>query len=115
MFLLVFFWGFAPLKAQQEGSTEIAKKAEVSDTLPGGGLECLERAGKILTGDKGERAAKFCLDLAKIEADRSKRVANEAADATKASRPQVILEGRYTRRYYYRERTIRPPRYHRDR
>ncbi len=95
MFLLVFFWGFTPLKAQQEGSVEIAKSVTTTPVLVDGPVNCLETAAKVLPA---KDAAKFCLDAAKIEADRAKRVANEAADATKASRPQVISPyGGYSR------------------
>ncbi|MEK7642767.1 MAG: hypothetical protein AAB392_03145 [Patescibacteria group bacterium] len=119
--------GFSPvpvLAQSQEGSVEIAKSAAPTDILTDGVVGCFSTVSEKLSAEK---AAEFCLKAAKIEAERAKKIANEAADATKASRPMVVAPysgyggygygyrsysygNRYTsRRSTYRRPTSRPP------
>lgn len=80
----------------QAGSVEIAKAVPPTDVLTAGAVDCLKESKQVLTADK---AAEFCLKVMKAETDRAKRIANEAADATKASRP-IILSRRYRGGYW---------------
>lgn len=92
-FALFFFLGLSSLEAQQQaGSVEIAKSATPTDLITSGAVDCFSTVSAKMAPEK---AADFCLKVARIETDRGKRIANEAADATKASRPMVIATGRY--------------------
>jgi hypothetical protein len=99
----------APLGAQQEGSVAIAGEITPSaENIVPDGVTCLADAAKVLAPEK---AAKYCENLAKLTAKTSTRVANEAADATKASRPLVITSGYgygggYSRSYSYRRPVV---------
>ncbi len=100
--ILVLFLGvFTPTEAQdQSGSVEIAKSAAPTDILTNGAVECFTTVSQKLSAEK---ATEFCLKAAKLEARRGEKIANEAADATKASRPLIILSDRfsYGRSGYY--------------
>lgn len=89
-------YGYGGYTPSQAGSVKIAESAAPTDILTAGAVSCLEDAGKVLSADK---AANYCLQVAKIEAERGKKVANEAADATKSSRPIII--GRYSYRRHW--------------
>ena len=92
----VFFAGFWPATAQnQEGSAAIAEsiRADGEGPLLRDGPDCVLRLTKE-GGMEKKAAAKLCKSFAEIQAKTSRRVANEAADATKASRP-LLVYGRY--------------------
>lgn len=72
-------------EVRQEGSVAIAKHAEVTVDP----LACLERATAVMRD--ADKAAAYCQKIFKEESGRSKKVANEAADATKSSQPMVLL------------------------
>lgn len=90
----LFFLGLSSLEAQQQlGSVAIAgaitpsmETATVSEFTG-----CVEKltAAKVV----GKEAVKACTKIAEIAAKTTTRLANEAADATKASRP-IIMMGR---------------------
>jgi hypothetical protein len=118
---IFYFLFFAlPLVGQQEGSVAIAGKipapASMND-FTGCVAQLAER------GIKADAAAKNCHAAMKTMADATKKVANEAADATKASRPRIIWGGYgygygryyYSGGYYYRRPMVyhRRPSYHR--
>lgn len=81
-------WGYQPqpvYTVSQEGSVAIAQSARVTVDP----VDCLERAVKVLgSPDKG---AAYCQKISDREAKRSEKVANEAADATKSSRPLIMV------------------------
>jgi hypothetical protein len=54
------------------------------------------------TGVKVEEAVKACTKVASLAVKAATRLANEAADATKASRPLIVGYGRYGYSDYYR-------------
>lgn len=93
-FTLFFFLGLSSLEAQEQpGSVAIAgaiapsmKTAMVSEFTG-----CVEKL--VVTKVEGKEAIKACKDIAKIVANTTTRLANEAADATKASRPMIINNG----------------------
>ncbi len=83
-------------QGRQAGSVAIAE--HISSNLVLDSVKCLERAtnNNIRAGEKNpaEKASKFCQTSVNAEVKRSTGVANEAADATKASAPRgVVLPG----------------------
>lgn len=98
--LITLFVGGLTLSAQQEGSVSIAsaiRSEQDMATTTQNFTNCVSRLVEV--GLPVKDAAKECKDVAKIVAETTKRVANEAADATKASRPLVVMSP-YGRRYY---------------
>lgn len=91
----IFFWlavffalGFN-LSAQQEGSVEIAKAIRPNEEINLSSFSgCVERLNAV--GLSPKESAKECKEAAKLVVKNSTRIANEAADATKASRPVVV-------------------------
>lgn len=73
----------APTQAT-DAATRIADAAQPSTVLLSGETTCLTEAAKIL---KPKDAAKFCLATREQEVKRETKLANEAADASKNSRP----------------------------
>ncbi len=86
--VLAFLFACWPEKAHaQTGAervgVEIAKVATPTTIIVDSFVACFRATG----------LTKTCKDLAKAESERSKKVANEAADATKSSRPVVVVDG----------------------
>lgn len=83
----------ASLEAQQEGSVAIAQsvRAENEDSTLSGFTKCV--ADLKESGVKDKAAIKACTKMANIIAHTTTRVANEAADATKSSRPLFVNNG----------------------
>lgn len=81
-----------PLAAQtQEGSVEIAKSIPSGDDASVADFTtCVERLNK--SGASADKAIDACTKIASIVAKRATKIANEAADATKASRPVVVAD-----------------------
>lgn len=97
----------APLMAQnQEGSVAIAAniRPENEDKTLSIFSKCV--VDLTQTGLTAKDAVKACKEASEIEASKSKKIANEAADATKASRPVVITHGYgYSYGVYYNNRS----------
>lgn len=98
----------------QDAATKIAGSVEPSEILIKEGTDCLTEAAKVL---EAKEAAKYCLELRKLEVKRATKLANEAADATKNNwpRPTVINNGwgyggggYYRSGYSYRSSYRRP-------
>lgn len=70
---------------QQNGSVAIAQSARVTVDP----VDCLKTAKEAL--GSADKAATYCQKLFDREAKRSEKVANEAADATKSSRPLIMV------------------------
>lgn len=124
-----------PLLGQQEGSVAIAEsiRPQGESATLSNYTKCVADLAQI--GLKPEKAAEFCEKRASREEKASAKIANEAADATKASRPMVVVPrygygygGGYSsygygvgfqiqtqRRGYYRSAPRRQPRYSRPR
>jgi len=90
--VLALLLGFSPAVAQdQAGAVAIAatirsKSGEVMEL--GSFTDCVAKMMSV--GASYKEAAKDCREYRKVLADESKKIANEAADATKASRPVVV-------------------------
>lgn len=81
-------WGYQPqpvYQIRQEGSVAIAQSARATVDP----IDCLKTAKEVL--GSADKAATYCQKIFDREAKRSEKVANEAADATKSSRPLVML------------------------
>src|SRR3989344_6492857 len=78
---------------------ELAKVATPSPVMVDDAAVCLTAAAKVF--EKAKDAAKYCLDARRLEADRSKKVANEAADATKNNWPKPPVVSPYGNAGYY--------------
>lgn len=95
--ILALFLGLLPMTAQtgsQEGSVAIAAAIR-----PATAVAELDEFAECVAKNKGngasyKEAAKDCKEYRKILAKESTRIANEAADATKASRPMILGYGR---------------------
>lgn len=103
-FALIFFLGLSSLEAQSQSGSEAIAKAIVSsaeDTV-GNFADCVEKLVRLTTTT--EKAISACKDVSKIASHTATRVANEAADATKASRPIMVADyGGYGGGYSYRD------------
>lgn len=119
-FFFIFVLFGVSLKAQtQNGSVAIAEAIEpASQDVVGNFTGCVKELAPTVGA---KEALKACKEVSKVATDAAKRVANEAADATKASRPLVVFGdryGRYNRGFYrrsvvYRRPVVRRvPRYH---
>lgn len=97
----LFCLAFCPLWAQsQEGSVAIASAIRPEkDTVVADFTTCVT-AMKV-AGATFKEAAKSCKEIAKVATNVTTRLANEAADATKASRPMVVMGGYGYRNYGY--------------
>lgn len=93
--VLVFVGSIGVASAQTPAApgVRIADAAQPTTLLIDAAVKC------AAIGDKDTR--KFCLNLVKIEAERGKKVANEAADAAKAARPVVVNPYGYGYGYGY--------------
>lgn len=91
-----------PAVAQnQEGSVEISKSiVPSSETKVSDFTSCVEQLVKV--GIASKDATGSCLKASKIASKTATRVANEAADATKASRPMLVTPP-YGYGYGYRD------------
>jgi hypothetical protein len=89
---LVVFGAFVSAHAQQAGSVAIASHIDSSgDKIIPDYTKCVSDLKGL--GAKIEDAMKNCKETAKIASHTITRVANEAADATKSSRPVVVNSG----------------------
>lgn len=86
----LLIWGLlTPAVAQQEGSVAIAKAIRPAEEKTFSDFAtCVANLKK--EGMEVGAAAKACNKIASIVAKTTTRLANEAADATKASRPMVV-------------------------
>ena len=118
---LAFFLVFVPLWAQdQDGSVAIAnaiRPLEHGDATLPNFTGCVADLVAVQVASKD--AVKACTKVTKEIGNTSRRIANEAADATKASRPVLVYSrygyGYYGRSYYSRPYYSRPrpaPTYH---
>ncbi len=82
-------WAPQVFTASQEGSVAIANKISMDPTPLTSFSDCV--ADLVATNLKPKEAVSACKDAAKIAADLEKRKANEAADATKSSRPFILI------------------------
>lgn len=94
--------GGLPLEAQnQSGSEAIADQIRpANENRMSEFTECVVTL-TTKASFKAEEAAKQCKEIAKIAAAEAMKIANEAADATKASRPLVVSPYGYGYRGYY--------------
>lgn len=101
VFMLVLLGGDLPVAAQsQEGSISIASQIRpANENRLSEFAECVITLTKV--GFRAEESAKQCREVVKIVAAEAMKIANEAADATKASRPVVIVGSPYGYRGYY--------------
>src|SRR3989339_1726095 len=95
---------YTELEGEQSGSVIISANTELDEYA-----QCV--ANMKASGASYKEGAKDCKDYRKVLAKESTRIANEAADATKASRPMIISGyGRgYSSSYGYsypRERVV---------
>ncbi|MEK7669521.1 MAG: hypothetical protein AAB350_02975 [Patescibacteria group bacterium] len=133
--ILALFLGLLPAIAQQEGAVAIAAaiRSPVATQLDGaegeqagsvaiaGNIRSEEEKSELdefaecvskmkIAGASYKEASKDCREYRKVLAKESTRIANEAADATKASRPMVYNGyGNYGYRSYgysYPRRTV---------
>ncbi|MEK7200834.1 MAG: hypothetical protein AAB672_01750 [Patescibacteria group bacterium] len=98
----LLIWGLlTPAVAQQEGSVAIASAIRPAEEKTFSDFAtCVANLKK--EGMKVEAAAKACDKIASTVAKTTTRIANEAADATKASRPVVVSPYGYGYDSYYR-------------
>lgn len=116
--MVILVGGALTLLAQQEGAVAIASAIRSEpDTTTQNFTDCV---GKLVeAGLPAKDASRECKEVTKIVAKTTMRVANEAADATKASRPVVVNPyGGYGYAVGYRYRysgrgVVREPRYRR--
>ena len=92
--VLISFATSAHCQTSQAGSVAIAESIRVE------GVNELDEFAKCVSalktaGASYKEAAKDCKDYRKVLAKESTRIANEAADATKASRPFVVVYDLY--------------------
>ncbi|KKP80068.1 MAG: hypothetical protein UR80_C0039G0007 [Parcubacteria group bacterium GW2011_GWB1_35_5] len=105
---VAFFVSFlaAPLGAQQDGAVAISNNIRGID----GGITMLDFTGCVSSlkgaGMKVEVAAKKCMGFVKNTNHTSVRIANNAADATKASRPVVVSGYGYGYGYNYNRTSV---------
>jgi hypothetical protein len=111
-FTIFFFVGLLSLEAQdQAGSVAIADAIVPSaENVVGDFTDCVKELAGTAVPTKD--AIKACKEVSKLAVRATTRVANEAADATKASRPMIVdgWGGNYGYSGYgYRYRSYRRP------
>ena len=108
----LFFLGGLNLQAQQEGSVAIASAIRMEgDTTTQDLVNCVR--GLVQTGVLAKDARGDCKEVLKDRNKTSAKIANEAADATKASRPVVVVGSPYGRYYSGGRATTRSRSYRR--
>lgn len=93
VFLALFAGLLSALAQEQSGSVAIAEHIRPAvDTTLTDFTACVEKLKNV--GVETKEAVASCKDVTKIASKTTTRIANEAADATKASRP-IMLYNRY--------------------
>ena len=80
------------------GSTELAKAAKPSPVLFQTATQCLAQAAQVL---QPAEAAKFCLEVRTLEADRAKNAAEQSSKSQQAEAQRPVIVVAPTEQYRY--------------